>query len=96
MLVPVPQAGAECLLSSNRRCFLTVVTFSIKRFVAVSLSVKTKTTGIFKLKKLQFVVALLGVLFNHIGHHPRGAALPLQPATDLIVSRILMKILVKM
>lgn len=45
MLVPVPQAGAARLLSSNRRCFLTVGMFSIRRFVAVSLSVKTKTQG---------------------------------------------------
>lgn len=48
-----------------------------------------------KLKKLQFV-ALLCVIFNHIGQHPRGATLPLQPATDLILSRILMKVLVRM
>lgn len=94
MLVPVPQASAAHLFSSSRRYFLTIGVFLIKRFLEVSLKMKTKPLGYPGWKSYNLWHCF--VLLNHIGQHPRGATLLLQPATDLILSRILMKILVRM
>lgn len=74
-IVQVLQAGAAHIFSSNRRYFLPVGAFSITRFVALSLKIK-------KLRDIQVRKAAI-CDSNHTGQHPRGAALPLQTATDL-------------
>ena len=90
MLVLVPQASDAHLSPRtkrvSRRCNVS------QKVCCNLLENEHKTTGISKLEKLPFV-ALLCVLFNHVGLHPRGATSHLQPAA---LRRISMKILVRM